>query len=238
MATYTQQVLKGVKTALNNNTFVKSGYVFLGWNTDKTAASPIYSDGGEYTFDQDKTLYAIWQKTAQYYTIVGAFGFSTYINGYNSDKQKAVQRIANQDIEWTDMADTSMISVTDFGYAPGGKFIRTVYSYSNNVRPEYSADGITWTQSSTKMAKQAFCCGGVYNGSPRYIVVCDPTTPGEVPGDYVGPWWSDDAITWTRSKLLNSLGSIQNYYTNYDLFEDCFYGRISVSGEEKDVFLV
>ncbi len=80
-----------------------------------------------------------------------------------------------------------------------------------------------------------FCCGGLYENSPRYIVVCDPVYPGETAGDYVGPWYSTDGINWTRSKL-NTAGT--DVYMTTDVFEDCCYGRITVSNEMKDVFLV
>lgn len=240
MATMIQQVKRGVEEQLElkPTTFewLKEGYSFLGWDTNPNATTPTYSDGARGTFLADNTiLYAIWQ---QYYTIVGAFGLCTYINGYSSEKMGATQRVAAasiSNINWQDSEDTSTLAITSVGWS-GGKFIRTVYTPSGQRKPQYSTDGKNWVDSDTKLYKMTHCCGGMYGNAPRYIIVCDPVS-SESSGNHVGPWWSNDAITWTRSEYLNSLGSLGDY-ASLDKFEDCCYGRISVSGEEKDVFLV
>ncbi len=52
---------------LTANTFTREGYTFLGWSTDKTAASAAYTDKGSVTDDLTTTnngnvaLYAIWE---------------------------------------------------------------------------------------------------------------------------------------------------------------------------------
>ena len=39
----------------------RTGYSFVGWNTDKNATSASYQPGASYTKDADLTLYAIWK---------------------------------------------------------------------------------------------------------------------------------------------------------------------------------
>ena len=56
-------------TPLNKNGYIRTGYTFIGWNTDKSAITAIYTD--EYNeniiSDGEVTLYAIWSKIT--YTI-------------------------------------------------------------------------------------------------------------------------------------------------------------------------
>ncbi len=54
---------KGVALTLSAQKPVRAGYTFLGWSADRKATAPSYNVGGEYTIDQDITLYAVWGKT-------------------------------------------------------------------------------------------------------------------------------------------------------------------------------
>jgi uncharacterized repeat protein (TIGR02543 family) len=47
-------------TALTLNGFTRSGYNFLGWNTDWSSGSATYIDGQRYSFTAHLNLYAIW----------------------------------------------------------------------------------------------------------------------------------------------------------------------------------
>jgi uncharacterized repeat protein (TIGR02543 family) len=46
--------------ALTLNGFSRTGYNFLGWNTNNTAGTASYMDGQNYSFSADLSLYAIW----------------------------------------------------------------------------------------------------------------------------------------------------------------------------------
>ncbi len=51
-----------------STTPTRSGYTFLGWSTSSTATSASYQPGGTIYVDyNDKTLYAVWEQTKQYY---------------------------------------------------------------------------------------------------------------------------------------------------------------------------
>lgn len=58
-----QEVKVGFSLSLNENTYTKENYIFVGWSEDKAANNnTIYLPGSEYTPDKDTTLYAIWEK--------------------------------------------------------------------------------------------------------------------------------------------------------------------------------
>lgn len=63
----TQRVYCGESTALLENTFIKFGYEFIGWDTSDDADTIVYTDGQTITdiADEDETvnLYAVWRKT-------------------------------------------------------------------------------------------------------------------------------------------------------------------------------
>ena len=72
-ATTTTQVAAGnsaiVKVALDANPFAKSGFVFVGWASTKTATTASYTDGASYSAYGDTTLYAVWASGADALTL-------------------------------------------------------------------------------------------------------------------------------------------------------------------------
>jgi uncharacterized repeat protein (TIGR02543 family) len=59
--TTTQVVSDGVSTALMANTFTRSNYQFIGWNTLSNATGTTYLDQSSITTSSSLVLYAIWQ---------------------------------------------------------------------------------------------------------------------------------------------------------------------------------
>ena len=51
-----QKISYNVATALTKNTFTKSGYEFMGWNTEANGSGISYSDEQSVTNIEDKTL--------------------------------------------------------------------------------------------------------------------------------------------------------------------------------------
>ena len=47
-------------TPLIANTFTREGYFFIGWNTEADGTGDTYTDGADYSFTDDVTLYAQW----------------------------------------------------------------------------------------------------------------------------------------------------------------------------------
>lgn len=46
---------------LNENTFTRSGYKFLGWATDASSTSATYTDKQTVSLSYSRTLYAVWE---------------------------------------------------------------------------------------------------------------------------------------------------------------------------------
>lgn len=57
----TQTKLCGDTLTLSTATPTKIGYTFLGWSTVTGSTDIVYSAGGDYTADEDCTLYAVWK---------------------------------------------------------------------------------------------------------------------------------------------------------------------------------
>jgi uncharacterized repeat protein (TIGR02543 family) len=55
----TQTALLNSSTALQNNTFTRSGYTFAGWSSSPTG-TVSYTDNASYSFGSDLTLHAMW----------------------------------------------------------------------------------------------------------------------------------------------------------------------------------
>ena len=51
----------GVTLTLRANTFVRTGYNFLGWSTSSSATTATWGDKGSYTNNASNTLYAVWE---------------------------------------------------------------------------------------------------------------------------------------------------------------------------------
>ena len=60
---------ENVAITLSSTKPTRSGYTFLGWSTSSTATSPTYYPGSSYTANASVTLYAVWEKLPETYTI-------------------------------------------------------------------------------------------------------------------------------------------------------------------------
>ena len=60
---------ENVAITLSSTKPIRSGYTFLGWSTSSTATSPTYYPGSSYTANASVTLYAVWEKLPETYTI-------------------------------------------------------------------------------------------------------------------------------------------------------------------------
>ena len=90
-ATKTQQVDWNTATALTANTFTRTGYTFLGWDTNASATTATYTDGASVTFTAATTLYAIWQVNSHQvsYVVSPAAGATVQINSSATTPQNA-----------------------------------------------------------------------------------------------------------------------------------------------------
>ena len=64
-----QTKTENVAITLSSTKPTRSGYTFLGWSTSSTATTPTYYPGSSYTANASTTLYAVWERVPETYTI-------------------------------------------------------------------------------------------------------------------------------------------------------------------------
>ena len=115
-----------VDCTLNSTKPTRTGYTFVGWNTNKSAATAQYQPGGKYTAEGDVTLYAVWQAKQVKVTF--------YRNQDNIDSTTATQTFtygvsgqAFTDKNWTKDGYTLL------GWSFDRNAITNTYSITNGV---------------------------------------------------------------------------------------------------------
>lgn len=91
-----------VATAITNNTFTRTGYTFAGWNTLADGTGTAYTNGANYDFLEDITLFARWTPNSNTITFNG--------NGANGGST------ASQTIATGAMATLNLNGFTRTGY--------------------------------------------------------------------------------------------------------------------------
>lgn len=104
---------------LSSTTPTRTGYTFLGWSSDASAASSTYAPGGTYTANADVTLYAVWQANA--YTVVynangGNGTMSNSTHTYDVGKALNANRFTRNGytfLGWSERDDATTPTYTD-----------------------------------------------------------------------------------------------------------------------------
>ena len=109
--------------ALNANAFTKTGYTFIGWNTNKEATTALYNDlevvgNLASTTNEEIRLYAIWQ-------------VNTYTITFNLNGGNVVNDIADINLNYGQTATLNVEEPTRTGYIFGG------WSYNGNTYNNY-----------------------------------------------------------------------------------------------------
>ena len=89
-----QVVQYNVATPLNTNTFTKSGFVFVGWNTKADGTGTAYADGANIQAKSATTLYAQWRETEA--TFMDGYSLNSKMRslaGESTDKNSEVTKI-------------------------------------------------------------------------------------------------------------------------------------------------
>ena len=94
----------GKDLTLSSTKPTRTGYDFLGWNTNKDATTAQYSAGGKYTANSGATLYAIWRKIED----VGT-GFYAKLINTNSNKAVTVDTSNNNVYQKSDTTSDTQI---------------------------------------------------------------------------------------------------------------------------------
>ena len=206
---------------LTANAYVKTGYEFIGWNTNKNATSEEYADQeivSNLTSENGETitLYAIWKKTITIsYDANGGSGAPAAQTGilYNSQASVSIKLSDTKPTRegytfsgWTDVSGS-----TDIKYQAGGTYSfsndTTLYAVwgTNNYALTIDPNGGTWNgQSSNSQVN------GDYGTN---VNIEDPVPPAGYTVTFDGNGGTSDSDTLTSSKYFtgwtnNSPGSI------------------------------
>lgn len=90
-----QVVPRGSTVALNDNTFVRTDYNFLGWTEDAAGEKLLISDGANYSTEEDVTLYAQWEQIIKTTITLDATGaYNSYTPSVVATYNKPMPEIA------------------------------------------------------------------------------------------------------------------------------------------------
>ena len=113
----------GQDLTLSSTKPTRTGYAFVGWNTNKDATSAQYAAGGKYTANSGATLYAIWsinKYTVSYNMNGGSGSISNQTKTYGQDltlSSTKPTRTGYDFVGWNTNKDA-----TTAQYQPGGKY--------------------------------------------------------------------------------------------------------------------
>lgn len=120
----TQTVTNGVATALDANTFTRTGYTFVGWNTEADGTGTLYNDKETLTLSSDITLYAQWEKIT--YTVI-------WQNDDGSELYRATFKYGEQEPTYNGTTPTAANTTEGYSY----EFIFWQYDEENSSANDY-----------------------------------------------------------------------------------------------------
>jgi uncharacterized repeat protein (TIGR02543 family) len=150
-------------TALTLNGFTRTGYNFLGWDTNYASSTATYIDGQSYAFNANIALYAIWKAQAPNVVTFNGNGFTSG----STDSQTASQntllnangftRTGYTFLKWNTLANgTGTNYNASYTYSFAAPI--TLYAvWSQNLTISYSGNGATSGDTPTA---QAYYAGG------------------------------------------------------------------------------
>jgi uncharacterized repeat protein (TIGR02543 family) len=149
-------------TALTLNGFTRTGYNFLGWNTNYAASTATYIDGQRYSFAAAETLYAIWVAQAPKIVTFNANGGTGTTDAQTASANTVLNangftRDGYTFLNWNTAADGSGASyAASYTYSFATNI--TLYAtWSRNLSITYALNGATSGDTPTS---QMYYAGG------------------------------------------------------------------------------
>ena len=177
---------------LNLNGFTRTGYSFLGWDTNNSASTATYQDGQNYSFSADIALYAIWVAQASH-TITFNGNGSNGSNGGSTNPQTATlsttlnangfTKTGYTFISWNTLANGQGVSYSSSYTYSFAASITLYATWSQNFTITY--DGNT-SDSGTVPGAQ-----GYYANGP--LVTVQTNTGGLTKAGYILTGWNTQA---------------------------------------------
>lgn len=124
----------GEALTLSSTKPTRSGYIFRGWSTNSSTATPTYSAGGSFTTNANTTLYAVWHRCPSCQSSV----VSSYAPYYNGKASYAI------DVNTVTIYDTSVASFSKLTLKLGSQQVTSSTAPSSgsptrlSITPTYS----------------------------------------------------------------------------------------------------
>ena len=207
-STVAENVLEGTDIMPgNNNTGVKDGYDFIGWNTDPNAKEGLTS----YKVTGDVTLYAIYSKdtdiVAYFHNLDRTTVKSETVKIYNNDTTGTLTFPDEDDTDvwtfegWTSDNESSEVEYRANDTADISEDTDYYAVYSRVITMTYSIDSTTSEGSQTQTYIQYMNCDSSFS-----VKVTVPAAP-EREGYYFTGWRSQD----NNQKLVPANGTVEAY---------------------------
>ncbi len=149
-----QTKTENVTLTLSSVRPMKSGYSFLGWSTSATASSAGYQPGGSYTANESVTLYAVWSRIPETYTVSYNANGGSGAPGYQTKTEDVALTLSHTRptragyafLGWS--ASSNAVNAT---YQPGSTYTAnssiTLYAVWDKVTYNYSVLSLAATPS-------------------------------------------------------------------------------------------
>ena len=204
---------------LRTNKPTKSGYTFLGWNTDKTSLYATYQPGSTYKFNQSATLYAVWQAVGnvQTYTI-------TYHANGGSGAPSSQTKQQGKSIYISNTKPTKS-GYTFLGWSTNSNATTAMYSlgtlYSNDENLNLYA---VWQQQTTTQTYTIKYNANNGNGAPSsqtgtygQVIYISNTIPTRSGYTFLG--WSSSSYATSPSYTAGSAITVTGNVTLYAVWQ-------------------
>ncbi|MBK7452260.1 MAG: InlB B-repeat-containing protein [Anaerolineales bacterium] len=182
--TMTPQVAN-VPTALTLNTFTRTGYTFVGWNTLANGTGANYTDGAIYSFAADITLYAKWTNLPTHSVTFNANGGTGTMTPQVANVPTALTLNTFTRTGYTFAGWNTLANGTGTNYADGA-----IYSFAADITL-YAK----WTVNSYTITFNSNGGTAVTAITQDFdTAVTAPTAPTKT-GYTFGSWYSDAGLT-------------------------------------------
>ena len=181
----------------------RTGYTFLGWSTNKTAAAAAYAAGGSYTSNAAATLYAVWK--ANTYTVsynanggTGAPASQTKTYGVTLTLSSTKPTRANYNfLGWGTAANATV-----WVYSPGGSYT------ANQAITLYAVWELAYTKPRISSTSISRCnSDGTVNDSGTSALVSFSWMCDKAVSSIVIKWKLTSESTYSNSRTVSATGT-------------------------------